>query len=319
VREELRKEWEPMGVLPGREVAGRVIAGAMVFFSVALASFPACGESAQEEIVIGLIPEMNIFEQRMRYVHLADYLTERCGVRVRLATLIRYGNIIENFTAARLDGAFFGSFTGTLAIQRLNVEPIARPLWVDGKSTYHGHIFVRKDSGIRTVEDMRGKRMAFVERATTAGYIFPLAYLREHGVSDLDAFFGEYFFTGSHDAAIRAVLRGEADVGAAKNTIMEHVMQESPEAARELLILTESPPVPSNGLLVRRTLGEDARRKLKEALLNMEQDPGGKEVLRRFGAIRFIETRVEDYEPVFNAARKAGIEMSTYEYTNVEP
>jgi phosphonate transport system substrate-binding protein len=103
---------------------------------------------------------------------------------VRLATLIRYGNIIENFTAARLDGAFFGSFTGTLAIQRLNVEPIARPLWVDGKSTYHGHIFVRKDSGIRTVEDMRGKRMAFVERATTAGYIFPLAGFcgaRHHG------------------------------------------------------------------------------------------------------------------------------------------
>jgi phosphonate transport system substrate-binding protein len=190
---------------------------------------------------------------------------------------------------------------------------------MDGKSTYHGYIFVRKDSGIRTVEDMRGKRMAFVERATTAGYIFPLAYLREHGVSDIDAFFSEYFFAGSHDAAISAVLRGDADVGAAKNTIMEHVMKKSPKVAQELLILADSPQVPSNGLLVRRTLDEDIKRRLREALLNMEQDPGGKEVLQKFGAIRFLDTRVEDYEPVFDAARKAGLDMGTYVYSNVEP
>jgi phosphonate transport system substrate-binding protein len=308
-----------MSVLPVRGAFGRVVAGAMVFLSAALVSFPAWGESARKEIVIGLIPEMNIFEQRQRYRHLAAYLTERAGVRVSLSTLIRYGNIIENFEMARLDGAFFGSFTGALAIRRLRVEPIARPLWTDGKSTYHGYIFVRKDSGIRTVEDMRGKRMAFVERATTAGYIFPLAYLREHGVSDIDAFFSEYFFAGSHDAAINAVLRGDADVGAAKNTIMEHVMKESPKVAQELLILSDSPPVPSNGLLVRRTLDEDIKRRLRETLLNMEHDPGGKGVLRKFGAIRFLDTRVEDYEPVFDAARKAGIDMGIYEYSNVEP
>ena len=48
-----------------------------------------------------------------------------------------------------MDGSFFGSFTGAMAIEKLGVEPIARPVNLDGTSTYKGYIFVRKDSGIK--------------------------------------------------------------------------------------------------------------------------------------------------------------------------
>ncbi len=276
----------------------------------------ALAQAPQKEILIGLIPEMNVFKQIERFKPLAEYLSEKTGVTVKLTILSRYGNIIDRFASANMDGAFFGSFTGALAIQKLGVVPLARPVNLDNTSTYHGHIFVRKDSNIKSVNDMKGKKMAFVEKATTAGYIFPLAYLKKSGVSDIDEFFSEYYFTGSHDASVHAVLEMDADVGAAKNTIYDRVRKDQPRVNTEIVILAESPKVPSNGLCVRKDLATGIKKKLKDVLLNIDKSPEGRAVLEKFGAIKFIETTVDDYKPVFDLVEKAGIDIKTYHYKN---
>ena len=72
---------------------------------------------AQQEILIGLIPEQNVFLQRERYLELKQYLADRLGVTITFTSLSRYGNIIERFSSEKLDGAFFGSFTYALAHQ----------------------------------------------------------------------------------------------------------------------------------------------------------------------------------------------------------
>lgn len=279
---------------------------------------PVQSRAQEDEILIGLIPEMNVFSQMERFKALGDYISEKTGIKMNFTILSRYGNILKSFEAKKLDGAFFGSFTGALAIARLNLEPLARPVNLDGLSTYHGLLFVRRDSGIRGVEDMKNKRMAFVERATTAGYIFPIAYLREKGVKDIESFFKEYYFAGSHDAAIYAVLQGDADIGAAKNTIYNIVRQKRPSIDRELMILAESPKVPSNGLCVRKTMPAWMKQKLKETLLNIDKDERGREALKKYYARSFIETTVADYEPVYKLATEAGIDVMTYDYMNAD-
>lgn len=270
----------------------------------------------QQEILIGLIPEQNIFRQRERYQVLKRYLSDKLGIAVNFTSLSRYGNIIERFQAEKMDGAFFGSFTGALAIQKLGVEPLARPVNLDGTSTYHGYIFVRKNSGIRTAQDMKGKRFAFVERATTAGYLFPLAYFKEHGISDYRAYFRETFFAGSHDAAILAVLNGDADAGSAKNTIYDQLTRENPRVEQELVILAASKTVPQNGLAVRRDLDPELKRALKQVLLGMDKDPEGAEVLRQFGARGFVDTTEKDYAYVYTISSEVGIDLRNYRYRN---
>jgi phosphonate transport system substrate-binding protein len=208
----------------------------------------------QQELLIGLIPEQNIFRQRERYLLLRRYLSDRLGITVNFTSLSRYGNIVDRFRSERMDGAFFGSFTYALAHQQLGVEPLARPVNLDGTSTYHGYIFVRKDSGIRIAANMRGKRFAFVERATTAGYLFPLAYFRSSGIHDPHEYLGQSFFAGSHDAAIIAVLNREADIGAAKNTIYDQLAGENKRIEQELVVLAASGVVPQNCLAVRADL-----------------------------------------------------------------
>ena len=272
--------------------------------------------AADKELVIGLIPETNIFQQMERFKPLGKYLSDQTGTNIKFSVLTRYGNLIENFQQHHLDGAFFGSFTGALAIQKLGIIPIARPVNLNGKSTYSGMIFVRKDSGIKTVADMRGKRFAFVERATSAGYIFPLAYLADHGVKNVTDFMGEVYFTGSHDAAMYAVLQGKAGVGAAKDSVYEWVASRDPAINRDLQVLAQSEEFPSNGFGLRKDMDPVIVAKLKTILLHLHENPQGLKVLETLRARRFIETRVEDYKPVFDAAKHAGIDVKTYVFQN---
>lgn len=169
---------------------------------------PPAKKAERTSLRIGLIPEQNIFKQLERYQPLARYLSRKTGAGVELRILTRYGNIIDNFRSAKLDGAFFGSFTYALAHRKLGVEVLARPVAPDNASTYHGLIFVRKDSGIRDLAGMEGKRFVFVDKATTAGYLLPIEYFHGGGVDDSKIYFRETYFSGTHEGAILDVLDG---------------------------------------------------------------------------------------------------------------
>lgn len=72
---------------------------------------------------------------------------------------------------------------------------------------------------------------------------------------------------------------------------------------QELVILAESPKVPSNGLCVRKGL-------------DLDSDPAGELVLKKIGALRFVATTARDYQPVFELARQAGVDMGSYRHKN---
>ncbi len=265
---------------------------------------------------IGLIPEMNVFEQVERYRLLAEYLSGQIGQPIELTMLSRYGNIVQRMERKEVDAAFLGSFTGALASAQLGMQPIARPINLDGSSTYWGYIFVRRDSGIDDVREMRGTRLALVERATTAGYVFPVAFFQRHGVGNIDDYFSEVQFWGSHDASIQAVLSGKADVGAAKNTIWEHLIREDPRVGSELGILATSPKVPSNGFFLSPDVAPEFGARIRSSLLDLHQTSEGAQVLANLRAKGFVSTDAESYRPVLDLAKDAGLDVLTYTYVN---
>ncbi len=267
-------------------------------------------------LLIGLMPERNIFEQLERYEPLAGYLSEKTGIGIKLQILTRYGNIIDNFVSAGMDGAFFGSFTYTLAHEKLGVEALARPVSIEGVSTYHGLIFVRRDSGIKGVKDMKGKTFVFVDKATTAGYLLPLAFFKKHGIEDHRTYLKESYFSGTHEDAIYDVLQKKADIGAAKNTEYNRLANFDIRITKELTILETSPEVPQNGFAVRKNLDKEIKNKLKKALLHMHSESEGERILINFAASRFVETTDSDYASVYTYAKAINLDLSTYDYLN---
>ena len=271
---------------------------------------------SEKKFYMGLIPEQDLFSQKERYTALASYISEKSGLDVELKILSRYGNIIDNFLSGQLDGAFLGSFTGALAIKKLGVEPLARPVWFDGKSTYYGMIFVRNDSNIKNADDMKGKRFAFVDKATTAGWLLPLHYFKENSIEDYRTWFAETYFTGTHEDAIYDVLDGRADIGAAKNTVFDRLAQKDSRLLNELHVLATSLQVPANALAVRRGLSNSFKIKLRNILLQMDQDEQGRRILDEFGARKFVTTTPKDYDPVFTYADDILLDLSKYDYKN---
>jgi phosphonate transport system substrate-binding protein len=203
---------------------------------------------------------------------------------------------------------------GAIAQLKGGVEILARPVELSGVSTYTGVIFTKIDSGVtENPRTWRGKRIALVNKVTTAGYLYPLSLLRLSGYrGDPEKYFKQLTFTGSHDAAILAVFNGEADFGACKNTIFDEFTRLHPEIQRGLSVLAVSAEVPSNGLGVRPDLDPELKRRLREALLSMNTREDGQRALRQFQAQRFVETSARDYEPVFTMAKQAGIDLAAW-------
>ncbi len=263
-------------------------------------------------LALGLVPEQNIFRQRARYAPIVSYLGRHAEVRVELFQVPSYGAVLDEIAEGRLDGAFLGSFAYALAHRRLGVVPLARPLGIDGHATYHGLLLVRRDAGIDDIRQLRGRRLALVDRATTAGYLLPMVAFARAGVRDPRSFLGEMYFAGTHEDAIRDVLTGKADAAAAKSTIFERMVREAPPLAHTLVTLARSPEVPENALAVRAALDPALRQRLRAVLLAMGDDEEGRLLLEQFGAARFVPAEDADYEPVYRLAGEAGIDLATY-------
>lgn len=290
-------------------LSARLFSRGLVAFLLAgllgLAALPAPATGQTEELLLGIEPEHNIFDQMERYRHLAAYLSDQLGVKVNLTIMSRYGEVIKRFKSLRLDGAFLTSYTATLGIRELGLEPVANPVNLRGETTSQGYIFVRKDSGIRNVVDMRGKSIVFVDPATMEGYLFPLAYLRQQGVTDFHRFFNRFYSAGSHASAIFSVLDGRADIGAAKNTVYGELVHHDPSIRQELDIIAQSPKVPEITLCMTNEIDKDLRARLSAVLLRMDTTSQGKKVLQQFRALRFVKANKADFAKIEEMAQEA--------------
>ncbi len=282
----------------------RLMACLLICLSTAIA-LPVFAAEQPTELLIGIEPEHNIFDQMQRYRYLASYLSDQLGVKVTLTIMSRYGEVIKRFKSRKLDGAFLTSYTASMGIKDLNLEPIANPVNLNGEFTSQGYLFVRKDSEIRTVQDMAGKRIIFVDPATMEGYLFPLAYLEQHGIRNINKFFTRFDFSGSDASSIFAVLDGRADIGSAKNTVFNNLIHNDPSIRQELDILAQSPRIPEITLCIRNEIDLYLQAKLVNVLLQMDKTAQGRKVLEQFKALRFVKSKKTDFAVIEEMAQDA--------------
>jgi phosphonate transport system substrate-binding protein len=269
----------------------------------------------ESAFTIAILPEQNVFEQKKRYRPLAEYLSDTLNVNVKIKLLDSYGSIYDEIKNRTIDAAFFGSFNYVLTRARADIEPIARPVEIGGNSNYRGIIFTRKDSDLNSdIRTWKGKRISLVHEVTTAGYIFPRWYLKRHGIDNFEKYFRRIIFSGSHDAAILAVLKGQADIGAAKDLIFKKLLSENPAIRDEIVVLAESISVPSNSLCVRADLKNNIKSSLKKTLLSMHNTDNGRTALAALNAERFIETSDSEFNELRQMAGDIGIDIRTYQF-----
>ena len=232
-------------------------------------------------------------------------LTKLTGIPVRVTVASDYAAVIEALRNRTADLAFVHPGGYVLASREAKATIVVRNLW-HGKSSFTSRIFVRKDSGIKSVEELRGRTIAFVDPTSSSGYIYPMVLLMQRGLvknRDPKTFFKDVVFLGGHDATMRALLNGHVDAIASFDLAREQYLKDPAERER-VVFVAETPEIPEAGICARPGLDPATLGKIRAALLQIRA-PEYAELLKRLYEIDgFAPAEDRDYDPV-----RAAIEL----------
>jgi phosphonate transport system substrate-binding protein len=166
------------------------------------------------ELRIGMLSDENQAARMARIAPYRDLLSEHFGVPAQVFEAADYSGVMQGFAARQLEI----SNMGALVYARIwmdtngNVEPLVVALAEDGSANYLAMMYVRSDSGIHSLADMRGRSLAWADPNSTSGFLVPRSELREAGIN-IDTYFSRTGFAGGHEQAIVAVLNRQYDAG----------------------------------------------------------------------------------------------------------
>jgi len=238
----------------------------------------------------------------------AQALAKLSGLPFRVTVASDYAAVIEALRNRTADLAFVHPVGYVLASREAKATIVVRNVW-HGKATFTSRIYVRRDSGLKQIEDLRGKTIAFVDPASSSGYTYPMVMLMQRGLvknRDPRTFFREVVFSGAHDASMRALLNGHVDAIASFDLAREQYLKDPAERDR-IVSIAETPPIPEAGIAARDGMDPAVFAKLRAALLQI-RGPAYAALLKRLYDIDGFEPAEDrDYDPVRSAVDMLGL------------
>ena len=260
---------------------------------------------AQSSLHLVLTPSQKPTDLLATGEEFGQVLGKLVGVPVRVTVASDYAAVIEALRNHTADLAFVHPGGYVLASREAKARIVAKNLW-HGKSSFTSRIYVRREAGIKTVEDLRGKTIAFVDPASSSGYIYPMVLLIQRGLvtnRDPKTFFKEVVFSGAHDASMRALLNGHVDAIASFDLAREQYLKEPAERER-IIVVVETPAIPEAGIAARDGLDPAMFAKVRAALLQIRA-PAYAALLKRLYEIDGFDVAEDrEYDPV-----RAAIEL----------
>ncbi len=244
------------------------------------------------------------------YEDLARYLEARLGGRVEVSFEKTYAETNERLKDSESDLAFVCTGGYLSARHDFPVEVLAVPV-VEGRTVYNSLIVVRKDGGIRRLEDLKGKVLAFSDELSLTGFMYIQTRLAEKGLAT--GFLGGKLRTGGHDKSMRAVAEGFADVASVNSLVYSRLLTGGDPYVRKLSVLETSPAFANPPLIAREGLSPALKSKVRAVLFGMRSDPDGRHILEKLGVQRFVAPQAGLYSSAEEllkkaARRKAGLE-----------
>ncbi|WP_281745579.1 phosphate/phosphite/phosphonate ABC transporter substrate-binding protein [Thermanaerovibrio acidaminovorans] len=256
----------------------------------------------QDELWVGFTPFTSPEEIRDSYGPIVEALADRMGKRCRLFVSSDYGSLGEALRDGRLQVAWFSPLAYVVAAEKVPMRVLGIPK-VKGKPSYRGLIIARKDSGIGSIGDLRGRRFAFVDRASGSGYLYPRVLMAKSGLNP-DRDLGDVAFLGTHDRVIEAVLAGEVDAGATYTDAWDAAAKKM--NLSELAIVATTDDIPKDAVAVRADSPEEEISRASGALLSLStQDPRCGGAMRALGIDGFVRGDDSMYDVIREAQRMA--------------
>ena len=263
--------------------------------------------AAERPLAIAFVPQENPEKLLGDVRAIGAYLEEATGRRIEARVTVDHAAAIESLAAKRTDIAFMGALPYVMARARIGAAALLSEVY-RGKPSYRGAIFVRRDSGITRLEELRDRSIAFADPISESGFLYPFDLFVEAGLlaagDDPKAFFGEVYFAGGYQQAIQAVANGlvEAAGVSVYATLLLDARQRGTVAA-----IATTPPIPSHVVVARSGLEPALRAAFVDAMLGLNQ-PGKRRLLKHvYGPDGYVRPDRAAYDGVAAMARKYGL------------
>lgn len=261
----------------------------------------AAGDHSPDPIRVALLPDENAATVIQDNQPLAAHLEATLGREIELIVTTDYSSMIEAMRFGRVDVAYFGPASYTIARARMEgsdlmIEPFAARVR-GGSATYQSVLIANAESGITAIADIEGSGIdvAFGDQASTSSHFAPKYTMLREGVAPGEDY--EENFTGAHDAVARNVEIGNAQVGGLSLPIFERLLERGTVDADRVVVIGHSADIPQYPWVMRTDLTQDLQDNIRSAFLDLQ--PGtevGDAILGPFSADGFAPIADQDYD-----------------------
>ncbi len=239
------------------------------------------------------------------------------GDYFKVAVPTSYAAVIEALGSYQADIAWLPTFAYVLAKQKYDAE-VKFMTVRNGLKQYRGQFVARADSPIKTIEDIQGKVVAYTDAASTSGYIYPSAMLKEQGIEP-----SQTRFTGSHNAAILAVYSGTADVGCTywsppdssglPKDAREKLLDTKPDVLEKIIPIAFTDWIPNDTVTFRKNMPQELEAKVVKALNEFAASAKGGDILRSLYDIDGLQYATDaDYDVVRKTLQLMKLDPSSF-------
>ena len=284
----------------------------IMILSITVLLLAACGGepelgTEQNPIVMSFVPSGDTQEIIASGDAIAEMLQEKTDLVIDANVGTDFAAVREAMGAGQAHIGWLNTFNYVLANEKFGVDAA---LVTDRFGTsYKGQFNVRADSGITSLDDLKGKTVCWVDPNSTSGYIIPRIMLQANGI-DPDTDFANQIEAGSHNNVITQVYNGDCDVGTTYSDARSSVEGDLPDVKEKVVVLAETSDIPNDSVSFIKDFPVEKRKAIVDALLAFAGTEEGKEVLNNLYSISGLEASSDGFYDAFRAdLSRAGINI----------
>jgi phosphonate transport system substrate-binding protein len=276
----------------------------IAILSITALLLAACGGEPElgtekNPIVMSFVPSGDTQEIIASGDAIADVLQKETGLVIKANVGTDFAAVREAMGAGQAHIGWLNTFNYVLANEKYGVDA-ALVTERFGSTSYKGQFNVLADSGITSLDDLKGKVICWVDPNSTSGYIIPRIMLKANGI-DPDKDFANQIEAGSHNNAITQVYNGDCDVSTTYADARSSVEKDLPDVKDKVAVLAVTSDIPNDGVSFIKDFPADKRQKIVDALLAYAATEEGQEALNKLYSIAGLQAADDSFYDAFRA------------------
>lgn len=261
-------------------------------------------EEEEDAVNIAFASVVSPKETSAKYQLLVDHMEKAFGKPVNVIRKQTYDEVNQLLKDGDVDIGFICSLSYVLGREAGYLEGVATPV-VDGEDRYSSYLIVNRDSDIHDIQDLKGKRFAYMDPYSYSGRLAMLDMLDERGY-DPDSFFKKTFYTYSHDYSISAVAKGAVDGATVDSILFDLLAENSHPDAEQIRIIEQGIPAGAPPVVVSSQIDPELKELFTDELLSLHESAEGQAILDSVQIDAYTRLQPSHYDPIQDIVDRIG-------------